>query len=205
MTDRPDAGFDRELADFPEAARYAEWARRAFALAFASASPIRTEDVARLVGEGAVIGRVMDGAARLADDLPVELVRVAGGWQVRTRPGYGAILAQADAVPPPPAPLSERDAVILAGIVLWEPISRTELSRRVGFTVTADALGRLHRQDLIARGARAATSGGSYTYMTTPALLERYHVDTAAELRELLYSGTLAQEPPEGHGPMLRG
>ena len=78
--------FDPELADLPEGARWREWLGRVEAAIFASPTPVPREALARLVGKNCNLDDLL---ADIRDELrarPYELVQVAGGWQLRTKP-----------------------------------------------------------------------------------------------------------------------
>jgi len=47
--------FDRELEDLPRELRWREWMGRIEAVLFASATPVRRDDLARIVGQGASV------------------------------------------------------------------------------------------------------------------------------------------------------
>ena len=89
-----DALFDPELAEMPEGARWREWMGRVEAAIFAAREPLPREALARLVGKKCNLD---DLIADIVDELrprPYELVQVAGGWQMRTKPRHaGAIRA----------------------------------------------------------------------------------------------------------------
>ena len=58
MGRREDTELDRELAVLPPELRWREWMRRIEAVLFASTTPVAREDLARVVGQGAEIGRM---------------------------------------------------------------------------------------------------------------------------------------------------
>ncbi|MGA3007830.1 MAG: SMC-Scp complex subunit ScpB, partial [Opitutaceae bacterium] len=80
--------FDPELADLPEGARWREWMGRVKAAILASRDPVPRETLAKLVGPRCNLD---DLIADIADELrarPYDLVFVAGGYQLRTRPRF---------------------------------------------------------------------------------------------------------------------
>src|SRR5271165_1637853 len=86
--------FDPELAELPDGARWREWMGRVEAAIFASREPVARDARARLVGPRCNLD---DLIADIADELrarPYDLVFVAGGYQLRTKPRFaGAIRA----------------------------------------------------------------------------------------------------------------
>jgi segregation and condensation protein B len=85
MTRAASARFDRDFGDLPEGLRWREWMGRVEAAIYASPTPVSRETLARLVGDAC---RLDDLLADIATELkarPYEIVRVAGGFQFRTR------------------------------------------------------------------------------------------------------------------------
>ena len=94
-----DALFDRELADVPGGARWREWMGRVEAAIFAARDPVPREALAKLVGQSC---KLDDLIADIRDELrarPYDLVFVAGGYQLRTKPRFADAIRAA----PPPA------------------------------------------------------------------------------------------------------
>lgn len=77
--------YDCELDQFPPEMRWREWMLRVEAVIFASAEPVGRETLARVVGKDCSIDLLIDDLVEELRDHPYELVRVAGGWQRRTR------------------------------------------------------------------------------------------------------------------------
>ena len=117
--------------------------RRIEAALFASARPVPRQALARAVGQGASVELlVADLRADLADR-PYEVVAVADGFVLRTRPAYApAIRAAADLGDASPD-LAPWDVAVLAAIAYRQPITRDELSRAFGREVSRDLIGRL--------------------------------------------------------------
>ena len=92
-----DTGLDHELEDLPPELRWREWMRRIEAVLFASASPVRREGLARVVGQGASVDLLVEDLAVELAERPYEIACVAGAWMLRTRAAYApAIRAAAD-------------------------------------------------------------------------------------------------------------
>ena len=88
QTKRRIEAFDAELADLPPGARWREWMLRVEAAIFAGAEPVPRQALARLVGLSCNLDDLL---ADLADELrarPYDLVFVAGGYQLRTKPRF---------------------------------------------------------------------------------------------------------------------
>ncbi len=179
--------FDPELADLPEGARWREWLGRVEAAIFASPTPAPREALARLVGKNCNLDDLL---ADIRDELrarPYELVHVAGGWQLRTKPRYAdAIRAlgngASDAGPPE---LTPTELLAVTAIAYLQPATRAEISRLAGKEISRDVIGGLKRLDLIAAGPRAPEPGAPFAYVTTKKFLEVFGLATLRDLPDL--------------------
>ncbi len=179
--------FDPELADLPEGARWREWLGRVEAVIFASPAPVPREALAKIVGKNCNLDDLL---ADIRDELrarPYDLVFVAGGWQLRTKPGHaGAIRAldngARDAGPPE---LTPTELLAVTAIAYLQPATRAELSRLAGKDVSRDVIGRLKGLDLIAAGPRAPEPGAPFAYVTTKKFLEVFGLATLRDLPDL--------------------
>jgi len=174
--------LDRDLAGLPAAQRWREWMRRIEAVLFASARPVSRADLGRVVGQDVSVDLLIaDLAADLAER-PYELVRVAEGWMLRTKPAYApAIRAAADAGGQD-LDLREFDVAVLAAIAWHQPITRAGLKDIFGREIGRDLIGRLHARDLIATGPRAPRQGAPYTFVTTAAFLAAFDMESLRDL-----------------------
>ena len=92
-----DALFDRDLADVPDGARWREWMGRVEAAIFAARDPVPREALAKLVGQSC---KLDDLIADIVDELrahPYDLVFVAGGYQLRTKPRFSTAIRAVNA------------------------------------------------------------------------------------------------------------
>ncbi len=64
----------------------------ALAVIFASASPVPREDLARIVGQGVSVDLLIDDLTTELKVRPYELVAVADGWILRTRPQFAQVI-----------------------------------------------------------------------------------------------------------------
>ena len=191
--DRPGPELDRELSDLPPELRWREWMRRIEAVLFASAAPVPRKDLARVVGNVSVDLLIEDLAADLAER-PYEVVPVAGGWMLRTRPAYAAVVREAADVGDQALNLSEFDLAVLAAIAYHQPITRGGLKDIFGREISRDLIGRLSERGLIAPGPRAPRRGAPYTFVTTEAFLTAFGLESLRDLpdREQLADAGLA-------------
>lgn len=181
----PPPPIDAELADLPPELRWREWMGRVEAAIFASATPVPREALARLVGADCALDALI---ADIRDELkarPYDLVALAGGWRHRTRPRFAEAIRAASRLPEQARlDLSRSEMEVLALIAYRQPISRERLSELAGRSVSRDTLAWLKRRALIANGPRLALPGAPATYVTTPAFLELFGLNTIADLPE---------------------
>ncbi|WP_299740952.1 SMC-Scp complex subunit ScpB [uncultured Roseobacter sp.] len=193
--DHPDIGFDRELEDLPPELRWREWMRRIEAVLFASASPVPTGDLARVVGQGASVELLIEDLAVALSERPYEIARVSDAWTLRTRPAYApAIRAVADLGDQELDP-REFDVAVLAAIAYHQPITREGLKDIFGKEISRDLIGRLHARNLITTGPRAPRRGAPYTFVTTEQFLVAFGLESLRDLpdREQLEDAGLTE------------
>jgi len=177
--------FDRELNDLPPELRWRQWMLRAEAVIFASAEPVSRDTLARVVGGDCSIDLLIEDLREELRDRPYELVNIAGGFQHRTRPGFGAAVRASGAPTSPSAALSSHEAMVLMAIGYFQPVTRGELSGVFGKEVNRDTIATLRHSGLIASGPRSPTPGAPYTYVTTPAFLSTFGFNTLRDLPDI--------------------
>lgn len=185
MKGRHDPDLDRELEGLPPALRWREWMRRVEAVLFASATPVARGDLARVVGQGALVDLLIEDVAADLRDRPYEVAEVAGGWMLRTRPAYAAAIRAAADVQTQALSLSEFDLAVLAAIAYHQPISRDGLQDIFGKEISRDLILRLSKQGLIATGPREPRRGAPYTYVTTETFLVVFNLKTLRDLADV--------------------
>jgi chromosome segregation and condensation protein ScpB len=180
--------FDPELADLPERARWREWMGRVEAAIFSARDPVPRETLARLVGPRCNLD---DLIADIVDELrarPYELVFVAGGYQLRTKPRFSAVIRAAssgdlrDAGAPE---LTPTELLAVTAIAYLQPATRAELSRLAGKEISRDVIGRLKRLDLIDGALRAPEPGAPFAYVTTKKFLEVFGLATLRDFPDI--------------------
>ncbi|NTI26750.1 SMC-Scp complex subunit ScpB (plasmid) [Rhizobium rhizogenes] len=178
-----DVSFDRELEDLPAELRWREWMLRVEAVIFASAEPVDRETLARVIGKDCSIDLIIEDLREELRSRPYELVSVAGGWQHRTRSRFAdAIRASSAPTRGGAAALSEFEAMVLAAVGYFQPVTRGELSKIFGKEVSRDTIGALRGAGFLASGPRSPTPGAPYTYVTTPHFLSAFGMETLREL-----------------------
>lgn len=180
--------FDPLLMELPEAARWREWMGRVEAVIFAAPSPVSREALARVVGSTCNLN---DLIADIRDELrarPYELVFVAGGYQLRTKPRFAPAIRAAsggelrDAGAPE---LTPTEILAVTAIAYLQPATRAELSRLAGKEISRDVIGALKRHGLIEGALRAPEPGAPFAYVTTKKFLEVFGLATLRELPDV--------------------
>jgi segregation and condensation protein B len=179
---REETDLDRELADLPPELRWREWLRRIEAVLFASASPVARDDLARVVGQGASVDLLIEDLQVDLADRPYEVVRVGGGWMLRTKPAYAPAIRAAADVGEQTLNLNEFDIAVLAAIAVHQPISRDGLKDIFGKEISRDLIGRLAERDLIGTGPREPRRGAPYTFVTTEIFLAVFGMESLRDM-----------------------
>lgn len=180
--------FDPALIDLSQAARWREWMGRVEGVIFAARSPVPRQALARLVGSTCNLD---DLIADIRDELrarPYELVFVAGGYQLRTRPRFAQAIRAAggDDVRHAGAPeLTPTEILAATAIAYLQPATRADLSRLAGREISRDVIGALKRHGLIDGALRAPRPGAPFAYVTTNKFLEVFGLATLRDLPDI--------------------
>jgi chromosome segregation and condensation protein ScpB len=153
-----DRQFDPELAELPEGARWREWMGRVEAAIFAARDPVPREALAKLVGRSCKLDDLIADIVDESRARPNELVFVAGGYQLRTKPRFSAAIRAASSgnLRNAGAPeLTPTELLAATAIAYLQPATRAEISRLAGKEIARDVIGSLKRLDLIDAGLRA--------------------------------------------------
>jgi segregation and condensation protein B len=176
--------FDRELADLPPELRRRQFLGRIEAVLFAAPAPVRRETLLRVIGGDDALEDLIDA---LRDELAgraCELVNVAGGWQLRTRPMFADAVHAAAGVPES-TELSHTEALILTAIAYFQPVTRAELSQIFARPVSRDVIARLRATKFVASGPRSPRPGAPFTYVTTEHYLTQFGLDSLRDLPDM--------------------
>lgn len=153
---------------------------------FASATPIPEAALRAIAVHADDAETTMEGALdelRLhydTDGHGVELIAVAGGWQILTRPEYTEAIERAQLAARPQR-LSTAALETLAIIAYRQPIGRAEIEEIRGVGAGA-ILKSLHERGLIDITGRGEGLGRPLMYGTTPAFLEQFALRHLEEL-----------------------
>ncbi len=157
---------------------------------FASARPIPADELAGLDAEASPAGvRMALDELREHFDVEghgVELVELAGGWQILTRAEYTEAIERAQLAARPQR-LSAAALETLALIAYRQPLGRAEIEEIRGVAV-GGVLKTLHERGLIDVVARGEGLGRPLLYGTTPIFLEQFalrHLDELPRADEL--------------------
>ena len=153
---------------------------------FASAHPVTMEEIRGMIAREEAssddLAAAMDELRRHYDDdgHGVELIEVAGGWQILTRPEFTEVIERAQLAARPQR-LSAAALETLAIIAYRQPIGRAEIEeiRGVG---AGQMLKSLHERELIEVVGRGEGMGRPLLYGTTPGFLEHFALRHLGEL-----------------------
>ena len=151
---------------------------------FASPRPISSDSLAQLDRESSPAA-VQSAISELRehyeiDGHGVELVEVAGGWQILTRPEFTEAIERAQLASRPHR-LSAAALETLAIVAYRQPIARAELEEIRGVSV-GSILKSLHERGLIDVIGRGDGLGRPLLYGTTPGFLEQFALRHLEEL-----------------------
>ena len=180
------------------------------ALLFVSGEPLPAERMARVLGVPEAV--VRDALQRLAaacraPGRGLELVEVAGGWQLVTRPEYAR--AVEELLRPRRQALSRAALETLAIIAYRQPVTRAEIEAIRGVQSEA-GLRTLLERGLIREVGRKEAPGRPILYGTTPLFLQQFGLRDLSELPPPEQFRLDAAEPGEasdagGAGPAPAG
>src|SRR5206468_4708022 len=151
---------------------------------FASARPIPTDELSALDKEAtpAALQAALEEIREHYDveGHGVELVEIAGGWQILTRAEYTEAIERAQLAARPQR-LSAAALETLAIIAYRQPISRAEIEEIRGVAI-GGVLKSLHERALIDVVGRCEGLGRPLMYGTTPVFLEHFALRHLEEL-----------------------
>ncbi len=180
--------FDAELNELPEAARWREWLWRVEAAIFAAPNPVPRAALAPLVGKHCRLDDLIDDLKAELRGRPYDLVFVAGGYQLRTKPRFAAAIraASGNGLRDAGAPeLTPTELLAVTVIAYLQPATRGEISRLAGKEISRDVIGALKRHRLIDASLRAPEPGAPFAYVTTKMFLEVFGLATRRHLPDI--------------------
>ena len=177
--------FDPELAERPAEARWREWMNRVEAVLFAAPRPVDRPALARIIGREASIDLLIEDIRADLKGKPYDVVSVAGGWQLRTRPAYALAIEVSAAMPERQLELTKNEAIVLVSIAYYQPVTRAGVADILGREVSRDVIGALRHKDMITAGPRSPTPGAPFTYVTTKGFLKHFGLNTLRDLPDI--------------------
>ncbi len=178
----------RTLFDAPPAA---EQERMVEAILFATAQPLALCAIADRLPQGCDPAAAIAALRRRYAGRGVEVVERDGAFAFRTAPDLGFLMAR-EAVEP--RKLSRAAVETLAIIAYHQPATRAEIEEIRGVGVSRGTLDLLMELGWIGLGRRRLSPGRPVTFVTTPAFLDHFGLETARDLpglRELREAGLL--------------
>ena len=160
------------------------------ALIFASADPVASSAVARLLPDDVDADAVLTAVQARYAGRGVELGEVAGGWQFRTAPDLAPALTK---VVPKPRRLPRAAMEALAVIAYHQPVTRAEIEAVRGASLSQASMDALLEAALIETKGRREVPGRPTLWGTTAAFLTQFGLQG---LRDLPRREDLLVEPP---------
>ncbi len=176
------------------------------ALLFASAEPLRREDMARHFPEGTDLDGLLEELAGLYGNRGVHLVHVGRRWAFRTAPDLAPLMKIEAQVKRKPS----RAAIETMAIVAYhQPVTRAEIEEIRGVGLSRGTLDTLLEAGWIKPRGRRRTPGRPITWGTTEAFLDQFGLESLDSLPgrdELKAAGLLDARPAiavgGGAGPL---
>ncbi len=177
------------------------------ALLFASAEPLRREDMARHFPEDTDLDGLLEELAGLYGNRGVHLVHVGKRWAFRTAPDLAPLMKIEAQVKRKPS----RAAIETLAIVAYhQPVTRAEIEEIRGVGLSRGTLDTLLEAGWIKPRGRRRTPGRPITWGTTEAFLDQFGLDSLDSLPgrdELKAAGLLDARPAiaigAAAGPLL--
>ncbi len=160
------------------------------AMVFASAEPVGTAAIARLLPAMLEVEPVLQEVQARYAGHGVELVEVAGGWQFRTAPD---LAPQLTSVVQQPRRLPRAAMEALAAIAYHQPATRSDVEAIRGASLGQATMDALLEAGLIEPKGRKEVPGRPTLWGTTPAFLAQFGL---RDLRDLPRREDMAREDP---------
>ncbi len=168
------------------------------ALLFAAPEPLSEEDLASALPAHADVRGLLEDLRADYAERGVNLVRVAGKWQLRTAEDLRWLLKREEAQP---RRLSRAALETLAIIAYHQPVTRAEIEDIRGVAISKGTLDTLMEAGWVKIRGRRQSPGRPVTYGTTEEFLSHFgleKIDDLPGLRELKGAGLLdADIPPD--------
>lgn len=153
------------------------------ALLFVADAPLTLDTLSEAVGEPpeAVERALQMLEAELAAQGPVQLVRLAGGYQLATKPEYAPYITRL--LNPPPKRLSRAALEVLAIVAYEQPVTQAQIDALRGVD-SSHTVRQLLAKGLIQEVGRKDAPGKPILYGTTQQFLHYFGLNSLEELPE---------------------
>ncbi len=161
------------------------------ALLFASAAPVRTGEIARVLPEGTAVLDVLTALREQYRGRGVELAKVGNAWAFRTASDIADRLTVEKVRR---RKLSRAGLETLAIVAYHAPVTRAEIEEIRGVSVSPGTLDILFEEGWIEPRGRKQVPGRPTTWQTTPAFLDHFGLESRNDLpglRDLQKAGLL--------------
>ena len=181
------------LFDAPPAA---EQERMVEAILFASAEPLSLAQIGERLPHGSDAGAALALLRERYQGRGVAVTRVGPGWALRTAPDLGFLMRREARET---RRLSRAAIETLAIVAYHQPVTRAEIEEIRGVSLSRGTIDILLDLEWIRLGRRRETPGRPVTFVTTPAFLDHFGLESARDLpgiKELRDAGLLESTPP---------
>lgn len=153
------------------------------ALLFVAETPLSLERLAEVTGESpnAIREALNQLQQELAQAGPIQLVQIAGGYQLATKPEYLYYLSRL--LNPPPKRLSRAALEVLAIIAYEQPVTQAQIDALRGVE-SSHTVRQLIARGLVQEVGRKDTPGRPILYGTTDQFLHYFGLNSLQELPE---------------------
>jgi segregation and condensation protein B len=176
----------------------AEQERMVEAILFASAEPLTLAQIGERLPHGSDAGAALEALRERYRGRGVAVVKVGPGWALRTAPDLGFLMRREARET---RRLSRAAIETLAIIAYHQPVTRAEIEEIRGVSLSRGTIDILLDLEWIRLGRRRETPGRPVTFVTTPAFLDHFGLESARDLpgiKELRDAGLLESTPPPG-------
>ena len=180
---------DNDTRDLNEELRLVE------ALLFAASSPLDEDSLKERLPEGTDVAALIQELVALYQPRGVNIVRVAGGWTLRTAPDLAPRMKLTQKVG---RKLSRAAIETLAVVAYHQPVTRAEIEEIRGVVISRGTLDTLMEAGWILPRGRKQTVGRPATWVTTDAFLVHFGLASLADLPgadELRAAGLIGPRP----------
>jgi segregation and condensation protein B len=155
-----------------------------YALLFVAEAPLSVETLSEVVGEPpeSVERALQTLEQQLQQQGAIQLMRLAGGYQLATKPEYAPYIARL--LNPPPKRLSRAALEVLAIVAYQQPVTQAQIDALRGVD-SSHTIRQLVVKGLLKEVGRKEAPGRPVLYGTTPQFLHYFGLESLEELPDL--------------------